>query len=129
MSRKTAEDSLTKGHSAGCFSLRDQKRTMANFVSSKSEMSRSTDSLNGFAFNARYTDPGTDVIANVTSVEDLREKVTLSWKNINVFVPQPRPSVWKRLYCGDKDDEPKIKQILFDGKQLCNYLKNNTGSG
>lgn len=91
---------------------------MANFVPSKSEMSRSTDSLNGLEFNAKYTDPGTDVIANVTSVEDLSEKVTLSWKNINVFVPQPRPSVWKRLCCGDKDDEPKIKQILFDGKQL-----------
>ena len=79
VSRKTADDSLTKGHSAGCLSLRDQKKTMANFVPSKSEMSRSTDSLNGLAFNAKYTDPGTDVIANVTSVEDLREKVTLSW--------------------------------------------------
>lgn len=119
---------MTKEHSAGCLSLGDQKRTMANFVQSKSEMSRSTDSLNGLTFNAKYTDPGTDIIANVTSVENPRERVKLSWKNIDVFVPQPRPSVWKRLYCGGKDDEPEIKQILFDGKQLCNNLKNNKGS-
>lgn len=73
---------------------------------------------NSLVFNTKYEDPGTNVIANVTSVGDLREKVTLSWKNINVFIPQPRASLCRRLCCGEKDDEPKIKQILFDGKLL-----------
>ena len=74
-----------------------------------------TSSGNSLVFNTKYEDPATNVIANVTSVGDLREKVTLSWKNINVFVPQPRASICRRLCCGEKDDEPKIKQILFDG--------------
>ena len=74
-----------------------------------------TTSGNSLVFNTKYEDPTTNVIANVTSVGDLREKVTLSWKNINVFVPQPRASICRRLCCGEKDDEPKIKQILFDG--------------
>lgn len=65
-------------------------------------------------FPTKYEDAGTTVIANVTSVGDLREKVTLSWRNINVFVPQPRPSICKRLCGGQKDNEPKVKQILFD---------------
>ncbi|KAJ7318627.1 ATPase [Desmophyllum pertusum] len=69
---------------------------------------------NSLVFNTKYEDAGTNVIANVTSVGDLREKVTLSWKNINVFIPQPRASLCRRLCCGEKDDEPKIKQILFD---------------
>ena len=68
-------------------------------------------------FNTKYEDPGTNVIANVTNVGDLREKVTLSWKNINVFVPQPKASICRRLCCGEKDDEPRIKQILSDGKR------------
>ena len=71
---------------------------------------------NSLAFNTKYEDPGTNVIANVTSVGDLTEKVALSWKNINVFVPQPKASICRRLCCGEKDDEPRIKQILFDGK-------------
>lgn len=70
---------------------------------------------NSLVFSTKYEDPATNVIANVTSVGDLREKVTLSWKNINVFVPQARASICRRLCCGEKDDEPKIKQILFDG--------------
>ena len=74
-----------------------------------------TTSGNSLVFNTKYEDPATNVIANVTSVGDLREKVTLSWKNINVFVPQPRASICRRLCFGEKDDEPKIKQILFDG--------------
>ena len=71
---------------------------------------------NSLTFNTKYEDPATNVIANVTSVGDLREKVSLSWKNINVFVPQPKASVCRRLCCGAKDDEPRIRQILFDGK-------------
>ncbi|RMX58452.1 hypothetical protein pdam_00022053 [Pocillopora damicornis] len=69
---------------------------------------------NSLVFNTKYEGPGTDVIANVTSVGDLREKVELSWKNINVFVPQPRASICRRLCCGEKEDEPRIKQILFE---------------
>ncbi|XP_078378564.1 protein white-like isoform X2 [Oculina patagonica] len=73
-----------------------------------------SNSGNSLVFNTKYKDPATNVIANVTSVGDLREKVTLSWKDINVFVPQPRASLCRRLCCGEKEDEPRIKQILFD---------------
>ena len=75
-------------------------------------------SENGLVFSTKYEDPGTNVVANVASVADLdlKEKVTLSWKNINVFVPQPKASICRRLCCGEKDDQPKTKQILSDGK-------------
>ena len=69
-------------------------------------------------FDTKYEDPGTNVIANVTSVGDLREKVTLSWKNINVFVPLPRPFICKRLCCREKENESRIKQILSNGNKL-----------
>ena len=89
-----------------------------SFLDSPSAIPGTAECGNGVVFNTKYEDPSTNVIANVTSVGDLREKVTLSWKNINVFVPQPRASLCRRLCCGKKDDEPRIKQILSDGKRI-----------
>lgn len=39
-----------------------------------------------FYFFMKYEDVGMIVIVNVMSVGDLREKVILFWRNINVFV-------------------------------------------
>lgn len=108
----------TRMEDSGSPSLIEHEESVETFSPAPSAaIPGATGSSNGVVFNTKYEDPGTNVIANVTSVGDLREKVTLSWKNINVFVPQPRPSICKRLCCGDNDDEPRIKQILFDGKQ------------
>lgn len=41
---------------------------------------------NSLVFNMKYEGLGIDVIVNVISVGDFREKVELFWKNINVFV-------------------------------------------
>ena len=101
---------------SGSPSLIDQEETVENFHPPDSPIPGTAGSGNSLKFPTKYEDPSTAVIANVTSVGDLKEKVTLSWKNINVFVPQPRASVCKRLCCGGDDDEPRIKQILFDGK-------------
>ena len=70
---------------------------------------------NGLFFNTKYEDPSTNVVTSVGHL-DLIEKVTLSWEKINVFVPLPKASICRRLCCGVEDDEPRIKQILSDGK-------------
>ena len=107
----------TRMEDSGSPSLLEHEESVETFSPPSAVIPGATGGSNGVVFNTKYEGPGTNVIANVTSVGDLREKVTLSWKNINVFVPQPRPSICKRLCCGDNDDEPRIKQILFDGKQ------------
>ena len=68
------------------------------------------------AISTDFTDPTANVIANVASVEVLQERVELSWRKIDVFAKANRGSICKRLCCGNKSDEPQIKQILFDGK-------------
>ena len=102
---------------SGSPSLIEHEETIESIEPPNATIPGAAGSGNGLNFHTKYEDPGTNVIANVTSVGDLREKVALSWKNINVFVPQPRASICKRLCCGAKDDEPRIKQILFDGKR------------
>ncbi|CAH3142936.1 unnamed protein product [Porites evermanni] len=104
----------TRMEDSGSPSLIEHEESVETFSPPSAVIPGATGGSNGVVFNTKYEGPGTNVIANVTSVGDLREKVTLSWKNINVFVPQPRPSICKRLCCGDNDDEPRIKQILFD---------------
>lgn len=55
--------------------------------------------------------------SKATAVEDARERVSISWENINVFVEEPGPSFLKRLCCGTKEHEkPTRKQVLFNGK-------------
>lgn len=105
-----------KMEDSGSPSLIDHEETMNNSHPPATVVPVLVDSGKSLAFPTKYEDASTGVIANVTSVGDLREKVTLSWKNINVFVPQPRASICKRLCCGKTEDEPRIKRILFDGK-------------
>jgi len=46
------------------------------------------------------------------------KRTTLSWKGIDVFASIGRGSICKRLCSKGSTDEPKIKQLLFDGKYL-----------
>ena len=110
-----AKDAAKRMEEAGSPTLINHEETQES-LDTISAMPGLSTSGNSLVFNTKYEGPGTDVIANVTSVGDLREKVELSWKNINVFVPQPRASICRRLCCGEKEDEPRIKQILFEGK-------------
>ncbi|KAK2570404.1 Protein white [Acropora cervicornis] len=98
---------------SGSSSLVNHEETIQNFNSPDATVPGEVGS-GGLYFPTKYDGAGSPVIANVTSVEDLKEKVTLSWRNINVFVPQPGPSLCKRLCGGQKDDEPRVRQILFD---------------
>ncbi|XP_078376593.1 protein white-like [Oculina patagonica] len=53
--------------------------------------------------------------AYASAVEDARERVSISWENIQVFVEQPGPSFLKRLCFGTKENErPTNKQVLFN---------------
>ena len=115
------QEPLTTVKDTGHSTLLNHRETLEglnSFLDSASVIPGTAECGNGVVFNTKYEDPSTNVIANVTSVGDLREKVTLSWKNINVFVPQPRASLCRRLCCGKKEDEPRIKQILSDGKSM-----------
>lgn len=54
--------------------------------------------------------------AYVAAAEDAREKVSISWENIQAFVDQPGPSFLKRLCFGtDEDEKPTKKQVLLNG--------------
>ncbi|XP_067022118.1 protein white-like [Acropora muricata] len=108
-----ANEEKKKMAESGSSSLVNHEETIENFNSPDATVPGKVGS-GGLYFPTKYDGAGSPVIANVTSVEDLKEKVTLSWRNINVFVPQPGPSLCKRL-CGEqKDDEPRVRQILFD---------------
>lgn len=108
-----AKDAAKRMEETGSPTLINHEETQES-LDTISAMPGLSTSGNSLVFNTKYEGPGTDVIANVTSVGDLREKVELSWKNINVFVPQPKASICRRLCCGEKEDEPRIKQILFE---------------
>lgn len=110
-----ANEEKKKMEESGSSSLVNHEETIENFNSPDATAPGEVGS-GGLYFPTRYDGAGSPVIANVTSVEDLKEKVTLSWRNINVFVPQPGPSLCKRLCGGQKDDEPRVRQILFDGE-------------
>ena len=54
--------------------------------------------------------------AYVAAVEDTRERVSISWENIDAFVDQPGPSFLKRLCFGtDENQKPSKKQVLLKG--------------
>ncbi|XP_015749851.1 PREDICTED: uncharacterized protein LOC107329701 [Acropora digitifera] len=110
-----ANEEKKKMEESGSSSLVNHEETIENFNSPDATVPGEVGS-GGLYFPTKYDGAGSPVIANVTSVEDLKEKVTLSWRNINVFVPQPGPSLCKRLCGGQKDDEPRVRQILFDGE-------------
>lgn len=110
-----AYEEKKKMEESGSSSLVNHEETIENFNSPNATVPGEVGS-GGLYFPTKYDGAGSSVIANVTSVEDLKEKVTLSWRNINVFVPQPGPSLCKRLCGGQKDDEPRVRQILLDGE-------------
>ena len=46
-----------------------------------------------------------------------RERVSISWENIQAFVEQPGPSFLKRLCFGtDGNEKPTKKQVLLNGR-------------
>lgn len=50
------------------------------------------------------------------AVEDARERVSISWENIQAFVEQPGPSFLKALCFGtDENEKPTKKQVLLNG--------------
>ena len=62
------------------------------------------------------TDSRANGTPEATAIEYSRERVSISWENIDVFVEQPGPSCFKRLCFGTKENErPTSKQILFNG--------------
>ncbi|XP_020625262.1 uncharacterized protein LOC110062656 [Orbicella faveolata] len=53
--------------------------------------------------------------AYVAAVEDARERVSISWENIQAFVDQPGPSFFKRLCFGtDENQTPTKKHVLVN---------------
>ncbi len=83
---------------------------LENALNGRSSIVNSPDSAAEFMQNDSL------VLSNPSLVSDFKQKVDLSWENINVEVELPKPSFLKR--CFNKSDEPTkpaFKQILFDG--------------
>lgn len=57
-----------------------------------------------------------NAVGTLSSGGENLKRSTLSWKGINVFAPIERPSICRRLCSKEANDEPGVKQILFDGK-------------
>lgn len=54
--------------------------------------------------------------AYVAAVEDARERVSISWENIQAFVDQPGPSFLKRLCSGTDENQTQTKKhVLVNG--------------
>lgn len=85
------------------------KLELENAPNGRSSIVNSPDSAAEFMQNDSL------VLSNPSLVSDFKQKVDLSWENINVEVELPKPSFLKR--CFNKSDEPTkpaFKQILFD---------------
>ena len=68
------------------------------------------------SLSAEYETPQSSII---TSIEDSKGSVSISWQNINVFVEIPEPSFFKRLcFCTNEGDASTKKQVLFNGKEF-----------
>ena len=59
-----------------------------------------------------------DATANgIAEIDHARERVSISWEHIDVFVELPRPPRLKRLCFGTQGNElPQSKQVLFNGR-------------
>ncbi|KAL9966625.1 hypothetical protein ACROYT_G024728 [Oculina patagonica] len=67
----------------------------------------------GLSFSSDYRDSRANGIPRAKAIE--RERVSISWENIDVFVELPGPSFLKRLCFGSKENErPTTKQVLFN---------------
>lgn len=70
----------------------------------------------GLAISPDDSTTATSGRAYVAAVEDARERVSISWENIQAFVDQPRPSFLKRLCFGtDENQTPAKKHVLVNG--------------
>ena len=55
----------------------------------------------------------------LNNFEYTREKVSISWKNFDVIVKVPRPSLRKRLHLiTEEQEKPTRKQVLYNRKYL-----------
>lgn len=71
----------------------------------------------GLSFSTDEINSTANGFADAEVVEDTRERISISWENIQVFVEQSGPSFLKRLCFGTKEDEkPTSKQVLFNGR-------------
>lgn len=72
----------------------------------------------GLSFSTDDRDARADgITGNATVIDHARERVSISWEHIDVFVEQPGPSCWKRLCFGTEENAlPKSKQVLFNGR-------------
>lgn len=69
----------------------------------------------GLSFSSDYKDSRANGIPRATAIE--RERVSISWENVDVFVELPGPSFLKRLCFASRENErPTTKQVLFNGK-------------
>lgn len=59
--------------------------------------------------------------SSTTAIE--RQRVSISWENIDVFVELPGPSFFKRMCFGTEENErPRTKQVLFNGKYISSEM-------
>ena len=54
----------------------------------------------------------------LNNFEYTREKVSISWENLDVFVKVPQPSLRKRLHLTEEQEKPTMKQVLYNRKYL-----------
>ena len=68
----------------------------------------------GLSFSSDDRDAGAN---GVSVIDHARERVSISWEHIDIFVELPGPSCLKRLCFGSEENAlPRTKQVLFDGK-------------
>lgn len=58
-----------------------------------------------------------NAVSYLTGGGENQKRATLSWHGIDVFAPIDRGSICTRLCRKTDPNEPRIKQILFEGKK------------
>ena len=68
----------------------------------------------GLSFSTDDRNAGASGIA---AIDHARERVSISWEHIDVFVELPGPSFLKKLCFGTQENAlPQRKQVLFNGR-------------
>lgn len=57
-------------------------------------------------------------VHSLTGGGENQKRANLSWKGIDVFAPIDRGSICRRLCRKTDPNEPRIKQILFEGEKV-----------
>ena len=85
---------------------------------SKLDPGASVDS--GFSNSSNGRGIYASLLGSSTAVENTRERISVSWENVDVFVEIPGPSLLRRLCFGAaKHEKPTGKQVLFNGRYTC----------